>query len=148
MGALSLPQGGVVYVDTQILVYTVESHSKYAPALLPLWTAAREGTIQIITSELALLEVMVRPLRDSDQRLQCDYRDLLLNSDIQLQRIGQSILLDAASLRAAMPSLRTPDAIHAATARSMRCDLLLTNDRGLKQVPGLNTVLLDEAVSG
>lgn len=148
MGALKLPESGVVYIDTQILVYTVESHPKYAPALIPLWSASRQGAIQITTSELALLEVMVRPLRDSDHQLERDYREFLLNSDIHLKRIEQSILLDAAGLRAAIPSLRTPDAIHAATARSAGSAMLLTNDSGLKQVPGLNVVLLDEVVSG
>lgn len=76
-----------------------------------------------------------------------DYEDILLNSDIRLQGIDRPILLDAASLRATMPTLRTPDAIHAATARSVQCDLFLTNDRGLKLVPGLPVAFLDDVVS-
>ena len=147
MGSLKLPDSGIIYIDSQILVYTVESHPKYAPALLPLWTASREGVIQIITSELAFLEVMVRPIREADQKLQRDYVEILLNSDIRLHGIDRLILLDAAYLRAAIPSLRTPDAIHVATARSIHCDLFLTNDRGIRQVPGLPVAFLEDIVS-
>lgn len=39
MASLKLPDSGIIYIDSQILVYTVEFHPKYAPALLPLWTA-------------------------------------------------------------------------------------------------------------
>ncbi len=147
MGSLNLPENSIVYIDSQILIYSVESHPKYGPALLPLWTASRRGTVQIVTSELAMLEVLVRPIRDSDQKLRQDYEDILLNSDVRLQNIDRPILLDAANLRATVPTLRTPDAIHAATARAVRCDLFLTNDRGLKKVGGLPVVFLEDVVS-
>src|SRR5947208_2106680 len=63
----------------------------------------------------------------------------------------QSVLDFIATLppgpRAAPPRLRTPDALHAATARLSSCALFLTNDRGFRQVPGLPLAVLDDALS-
>ena len=36
MGAIALPPKGSVYVDTNILIYTIESHPDYFPLLSPL----------------------------------------------------------------------------------------------------------------
>jgi predicted nucleic acid-binding protein len=47
----------------------------------------------------------------------------------------------AAALRAAT-SLKTPDAIHAATALIEECTLLVTNDALFRRVPGLNVTVL------
>jgi hypothetical protein len=55
----------------------------------------------------------------------------------------QPILREAARLRAAT-SLKTPDALHAATAMSTGCVLFVTNDVGFHGVTGLPLVVLDD----
>ena len=49
----------------------------------------------------------------------------------------------AADLRARY-NLRTPDALHVASALSSGCDAFLTNDAGLKRVQELPILVLDE----
>jgi predicted nucleic acid-binding protein len=49
-------------------------------------------------------------------------------------------------LRAAIPSLRTPDALHAATSRLRGCAQFLTNDDGFRKVPGLPVIILREVL--
>lgn len=66
---------------------------------------------------------------------------------LQLIPIGQTTLREAARLRASTPSLRTPDAIHAATAITSDCTQFLTNDRQLRVVTGLHIVILDEVLT-
>lgn len=144
MGSLNLPASGVVYVDTQISIYTVEKFPNYAPLCLPLWQAGQASVITIVSSELSLLETLVMPLRNQDAALISDYRHLLLHSDMKLLPITQEILEDAARLRAQISGLKTPDAIHAATALRYGCALFITNDTGFRRVPGLPLVLLDE----
>ena len=39
MGALTLPASGLVYIDTMVLIYTVERFPTYWPLLEPLWLA-------------------------------------------------------------------------------------------------------------
>jgi len=132
----------VVYVDTQSIVYSVERHPDYAPLLRPLWQSAVQRTLEVITSELTLMEVLVKPIRSRDLKLQADYDRMLLGREIQLVPITQSLLREGARLRAETGSLRTPDALHAATAMLGRCVQFITNDLGFRQVPGLPVVLL------
>ena len=62
MGSLALPISGLVYTDSDILIYSVETHAKYWPVLQPLWQAARTGACSIISTELVLMENPDRPL--------------------------------------------------------------------------------------
>lgn len=64
------------------------------------------------------MEVLVLPLRNVDTSLIADYEQLLFSSEIQLIPISKSVLREAANLRATT-NLKTPDAIHAATALSV-----------------------------
>jgi predicted nucleic acid-binding protein len=50
---------------------------------------------------------------------------------------------DAASIRAET-RLKTPDAIHAATAMRAECALFITNDTDFRRVEGLPVVVLDD----
>ena len=148
MGLLNLPMGGTVYVETPTVIYTVETHPLYAPLLRPLWQAAQAQSLQVISSELTLLETLVHPLRNQDLALQAAYERLLLSSpEVRLLPLTQDVLREAARLRASIPGLRTPDALHAATALLSVCTLFLTNDAGLRRVPGLPLELLDDVLA-
>jgi hypothetical protein len=43
MGQLSLPSGAIVYIDTAIVVYTIEANPTYFSALQPLWLDYQMG---------------------------------------------------------------------------------------------------------
>ncbi len=136
MGTLNIPASSLVYVDTSIVIYSVEKFPEYLLLLEPLWFKLQTGEIEIISSELILMESLVMPLRNADTLLINAYEQLLVSSEIRLVPISQSILRQAANLRATT-NLKTPDAIHAATALSVNCNQFLTNDKGLRNVPGL-----------
>ena len=69
MGALSVPASGIVYVDTMTVIYTVERYPAYLPLLEPMWQAGQAGTIEIVSSELTLMETLVGPLKSGDTKL-------------------------------------------------------------------------------
>jgi predicted nucleic acid-binding protein len=146
MGALSLPASGLVYLDANPIIYTVEKHPVYGPLLQPLWQAARSKTIEVVTSELALMETLVGPLKSGDTTLERAYEQALLGTELRLLPITQPILREAAGLRA-MTRLKTPDALHAATARQAACVLFVTNDAGFRGVGGLPLVVLDDLLT-
>lgn len=138
-----LPLTGVVYVDANSIIYTVERHPIYAPLLEPLWLAAQARTIEVISSELALMECLIGPLKRADAILEKNYQNALLGTDMRLLPITQSVLREAAQLRATT-KLRTPDAIHAASSQQAGCVLFVTNDVGFRSVAGLPVVILDD----
>jgi predicted nucleic acid-binding protein len=145
MGQLNLPLNALVYVDTAVLIYSVEANPNYRDFLRPLWLKLKASELEVISSELSLMEVLIVPLRNNDTALVNDYERLMLEGDIQLIPISQTILKEAARLRATT-NLRTPDAIHAATAMNTGCTLFLSNDRGFRAIPNLSAVILQDVL--
>lgn len=142
MGSLTLPPSGVVYIDANAIIYSVEKIEPQCTLLQPLWLAAQTGSFTLISSELVLLETLVKPLREADTASEAIYRALLLASkEVRLVPITVPILDSAARLRATT-GLKTPDAIHAATALATGCALFVTNDRDLSRVSGLPVTVL------
>ena len=146
MGALTLPPSGLVYIDTMTLIYTVERYPAYWPLLDPLWQAARAGSIEVISSELTLMEVLVGPVKSGNANLVNAFEQALLGTNMRLLAITQAVLREAARLRATT-RLRTPDALHAATGLQASCALFITNDVGFRGVPGLPVVILDDLLT-
>lgn len=144
MGFIELPSSGRVYVDSQVLIYTLEHHPRYEPLLEPLWRAAVNEGLEVVTSELALLETLIAPLRNGDAALQNDYERALIQTDLSLLPISQPVLREAARLWALIPGLRTPDAIHGATALLHQAALFVTNDRDFRRIPKLPLAILDD----
>ena len=147
MGVMALPPAGTIYMDTQTVIYTVQQHPVYASVCQPLWQAARSGRPLVISSDLTLMETLVMPLRNNDAVLIHQFRQFLLHTDVRLQPITQNVLEEAARLRAVVPGLKTPDALHAATALLHGCALFVTNDAGFRRVPHLPFVLLDDILA-
>jgi predicted nucleic acid-binding protein len=136
-----------MYVDTSAIIYAVERVEPYLTASRPLWDALTAGTLAVVTSQMALLEVLVKPIQNGDQQLATRYRHILLTATgLDCRPIDLTILEQAAVLRATH-GLKTPDAIHAATALEAACAMFVTNDPGFRRVPGLNVVVLDEVVT-
>ncbi|MCC6443955.1 MAG: type II toxin-antitoxin system VapC family toxin [Armatimonadetes bacterium] len=142
MGRFTLPSSGKIYVDTAILIYAIEGHPLYSPLLHPFWSHVHHRRIQAVTSELALLECLVKPLREGNADLEREFEDALYGPGVALIPVSKTLLKRAARLRAFNPSLRTPDAIHAATAINTQCLGFLANDRRFASVAGLNTFLI------
>lgn len=143
MEPLTLPDGGSVYLDACGFIYGLERIEPYRSLLDPMWWKASDGQFVIVSSELVVLETLVKPLREGDALLERLFRELFDAREIQLVPVTRTLLEEAARLRAAT-NLRTPDALHAATALSEGCSLFITNDRAFRRVEGLTVTVLEE----
>ena len=143
MGELNLPIGSNVYIDTPILIYTLENHPDFYPLLQSLWAKFGNSEISISTSELIITEALVSPLRGGDARSIANYEQLIFHAGINLIPIDRNILLAATNLRAKY-RIKTPDAIHAATSLSRGCNRFITNDKGFRNIAGLPVSILSE----
>jgi len=147
VGPLILPPSGTIYVDTQILIYTVERHPIYLPLIEPIWRAAQANSITVVSSELALMECLVLPLRTSNSTMRTAYERALLGTELRLLPISQTVLVEAARIRATSSAVRTPDAIHGATSLVHGCSLLVTNDTGFRRITGTRVVVIQDLLS-
>lgn len=145
MGTLSLPTTGPVYVDANVVIYAVEKIEPYASLLQPLWIKASSGELNIVTSELTWLETLTKPIGDGNLTLERIIRAFLSAREITLIPATLSIWEQAARLRGL--GLKTPDALHAATAVGSGCTMLLTNDADFQRVPSLPVTVLSEVLA-
>ena len=70
MGAITLPDRGPIYMDACGFIYSVERIEPYRALMEPVWRWAQTGQSLIVTSELSIVETMVKPLREGDAVLQ------------------------------------------------------------------------------
>jgi predicted nucleic acid-binding protein len=144
VGTLVLPSGGSVYVDANVIIYRIERVAPYLQVAAPLWDALDAGKQQVITSELSVLEVLVKPFQVGDTTLITLFQTVLYGTlGFTCLPIIRQTLEDAARLRAEI-GLKTPDAIHAAVALNARCTLFVTNDPIFRRVTGLSVAVLSE----
>jgi predicted nucleic acid-binding protein len=108
-------------VDTNSFIYTVELVAPY--------------------------QALVKPLQARDITLETQYRAILVSSpEVRLYPISRAVLERAARLRATA-QLKTPDALHAATAPEADCTLFVTNDAAFRRVSGLMVVVLHDVLA-
>lgn len=143
MGPLNLPTGGLVYLDANGLIYSVERVEPYRTLLEPMWQAAQEGDLTLVSSPILIVETLVKPLRDGNREIEEQYRELFGANAVQLLQASYPVFEDAARLRAEA-RLTTPDAIHAATALRAGCTLFVTNDNDFRRVQDLPFAVLDD----
>ena len=143
MGQLTLPTSGLIYVDASSLIYSVERVEPYRTLLEPLWEQVQDGNLTVVSSPILVIEALVKPLRDGNTEIELQYRELFASNAVRLLDTSYQVFADAARLRAET-ALKTPDALHAATALRAGCALFITNDTDFRRVQGLPIVVLDD----
>jgi hypothetical protein len=69
MGQLEIPSSSKIYIDTAVAIYSVEWNPEYFLLLQPLWLKFQAEEIELVSSELILMESLVLPLRNEDTLL-------------------------------------------------------------------------------
>lgn len=147
MERLNLPATGLIYLDAAAFIYSVERVEPYRTLLEPVWRQAPSGRLTVVSSELVVLETLVKPLRDGNRALEELFRSLLDSNEVRLIPATLSLWEQAADIRVAT-RLKTPDSLHAASAIHAGCNLFITNDIGFRRVPGLACRGLDRHTYG
>lgn len=146
MGWVDGLRGRTVALDTSPLIFFIERRQPYADLLRPFFQAVDRGDIRVVTSTVTLLEVLVHPLRHGDESLAHQYNDILLSSPhIFTVPVTPATAQAAAELRASS-NLKTPDAIHLATAINYHADVFLTNDRDYGNVTSPRIIKLCDLI--
>jgi predicted nucleic acid-binding protein len=144
MGLMNDIGRGPVGVDTVVFTYFIEEHPRFLPLIEPLFRAVDGGQIELITSALTLLEVLVVPYRTGDHLLAARYDSILTRSrGVRIADISRDHLRAAAQLRA-KTGVKTPDSLQLVAALAGRCTAFLTNDR---QLPTLRSIRILQLAS-
>jgi predicted nucleic acid-binding protein len=124
--------GKRVYFDTNIFIYVLEGFPKAAQQLQEVRTALLTGACEVFTSELTLCELLVPHFRSNNLERVRQYRGFLEKSGaVTLIATSRLTYLRASDYRGQF-GLKTPDAIHAASATEAECEIFVTNDANLR----------------
>ncbi|MCY4538144.1 MAG: type II toxin-antitoxin system VapC family toxin [Chloroflexi bacterium] len=133
-----------IYIDSAPLIYFVERHRDYFTKMSRIIALIESAPLQAFTSVITITEIIVQPLKVGNTDLAQEYHDVLVSSNqFTLLSVTEDIAITAGAIRARY-SLRTPDALHVATAIATGCDTILTNDAAMKRVTDLNVVYMDD----
>ncbi|MBI2799495.1 MAG: PIN domain-containing protein [Gammaproteobacteria bacterium] len=145
MGVTTLPTGSRLYLDANVWIYALEGYAAFAAPLAALFARIDAGELNAITSEFTLAEVLVKPFADLNVALQQRYIETLKDRpSLRIVPVTREILISAARLRAQHPTLKMPDALHAATALESGAGVLVSNDTRFVAVPGLQLMKLSD----
>jgi predicted nucleic acid-binding protein len=139
-----LQQHQHVAFDTSIFVYHLEANPKYVQLTDCIFSWLDSESAVGITSTITMMELLVKPYRESDQHKADTFYDLL-STYPNLHWISPDLAIaDVAARIRAIHRLRTPDALLAATAVYANATAMLTNDPIFKRVPELHALVLDD----
>jgi uncharacterized protein len=131
-----------VYLDASAIIYSIESALPFRQKVLDRMAQAENVTGGIIiTSILPRLECRVRPMREGNALLLSNYDLFFTRRSLLVADIDGTVIERATVLRAQL-GLKTPDAIHLATASELRADTVLTGDRDFLRFSAINVELL------
>ncbi|HIJ94269.1 MAG TPA: type II toxin-antitoxin system VapC family toxin [Desulfuromonadales bacterium] len=133
-----------IFLDANIIIYRVEAVNPFYQHLLAIVKelVAQHPDARFAVSRLSMLECLVKPLREQNNNDIELYRAFFSSTGLQIIEINAQVIETATLLRA-RHGLRTPDAIQAASALSIKGPVtFLTGDKQLKKIPGLNVQLV------
>jgi uncharacterized protein len=118
----------MIYADSNVLVRLIEGLPSVRAPIEARLASIRGMPGSLGTSRLSRLECRVKPLRTGDSALLTLYDAFFASSEIALLEIDAAVIEKATELRAAL-NLKTPDAIHLASAITAKATGCLTGDR-------------------
>ncbi len=131
-------------IETAPFIYYTENRPVYVDKMREIFRIMNEGQFEAVSSTIALSECLTKPIKENDHTLINQFNSLFENTYLlTLIPVDAAIARQSATLRAKY-GLKTPDALHIATALETGCHAFLTNDMGLKRVSEIRVLVLDE----
>ncbi|HEY5997942.1 MAG TPA: PIN domain-containing protein [bacterium] len=133
-----------LFLDACVIIYQVEAAEPFYSRLARAVTSVRQahGRLSWAVSRLSLMECLVRPLREHDTATLARYEEFFAARDLEIVELTPRVVDTATRLRASYGT-RTPDAIQAACALSLRgSTVFMTGDASFKKIEGLEVLVV------
>jgi predicted nucleic acid-binding protein len=129
-------------LDTSPFIYHLDAHPHYGPVAGELFVwIERRG--RAVTSTITMTELLVYPYRKNDiDSVNSIYALTSTYPNLSWVPVTLALADNAARMRAKY-GLRTPDALHVATAIAGSATGFIGNDRAFQRVTELEILLLD-----
>jgi predicted nucleic acid-binding protein len=122
-----------VFIDTAPLIYLIEGSTEFADRVEVQLSQWINADMILTSSTLTLLELLVIPHKQKNNRLVQKYRALMQDLlSVPMVELNQTIAVSAAEIRGNY-GFKTPDSIQLATALHSGSDIFYTNDLRLSK---------------
>lgn len=140
----ALPPGALVGIDTSPFIYHLEASPGREDVVRGFFASLARGSVRGVTSVVTLLELLVRPLQLAHADAARDFESFLYEyPNLVVLDIDRSIARRAAEIRARY-RLAAADSLQVAAAMEAGAVAFLTNDRALRRVQELQTLIVDD----
>lgn len=119
-----------IYFDSCVAIYLVEERELYSQKLETIISSLPPFVTCI--SPLVEMECLILPIREADTSSIEKFNQWF--DSVNSLTVTPEVFQASAQLRADFPGLKTPDAIHLATALNHNCDEFWTNDDRLDKI--------------
>jgi len=131
-----------IYIDTNLFIYYFENNPKYTSKVESIFEESIDKNIQLISSELLYLELLVLPNKERNNKILNLYKNIEdYMPSLKLINISKEILIGASEIRARY-NYRSPDSIHLATAKVEKCKYFYGADKNLKSFKDVEIVII------
>ncbi|RLD96820.1 MAG: hypothetical protein DRI91_06425 [Aquificota bacterium] len=132
-----------VFLDTNAIIYFLEENPRFYRQVVGYFERAEKGEIELYTSSLSYMEVLVPVVKLERVALEARY-NYLFERFLRVVDIDLDVAREAAVVKARY-GFKTPDALQVACALSVPCKKFVTAGRPLARVEGLEVILLKES---
>lgn len=132
------------YLDANTVIAILEHERPFTSEQEAFVRGIDEGAVSCCSSELALAECLVRPMREGkSENIDAILAFLDDRENLPLIKADRATFIRAAQVRAEI-NLKLPDAMHVALAESNKCTIFLSADRKLRLPSSLRRMEFDE----
>ncbi len=131
----------IIFLDTNIVIYTVEYPPVLGPKAMAHLTSSRNRGDSFMVSDLVRMECLVGPLRSNNLVVRSDFRNFFAAPGVQVVAIAPEVCDRGAMIRATS-RFKPMDALQLAAAVEHGANVFLTNDIRLNSFTALTVEVL------
>lgn len=129
----------IIYLDTNIVIYTVEHNPVFGPKARNRLALARVAGDTLMISDLTRMECLIGPLKSGDAAVEADFQTFFGVTNVVA--ITAAVCDRAARIRATH-NFKPMDALQLAAAVEHGASIFLTADAHLRSFTGLTVEVL------
>jgi predicted nucleic acid-binding protein len=142
MGLSAKLRGKTVYFDTNIFIYLFEGSATFHSQILELQSLVEHQEITVISCDLVYSELLPPIVHDTGA-MQTLLNFLNDSAAFTIVPVNRETFIHAGILRGET-GMKTPDALHVASAMQAECDFFLTNDKKLQTPDKLEKIIISD----
>lgn len=134
--------GQKIGLDTTIFIYLLENKGVLGKRVKDILNLVEEGKMEAVFSSIGMIEILTGPKKMGRHDLALQYKELITHfPNLTIAGINEQVINIASDLRARY-GIRTPDAIHVATAIDFGAEKFFTNDKGLRKIKEISVDII------